>query len=519
MTFRVQHLLPPALLLAISAFLSRVLGVYRDHLLAKTFGASAGSGIYSLDVYYAAFRLPDLIYNLLVLGAISSALIPIFTQYRKKNDLKNAWEFASSMLHLLLIGVLGLSALLFLFAPFFSHLVAPGFSEEQLALTAKLMRILSLSPLLFSIAAVFISIQDSFKHFFYRSLAPLFYNGGIIAGVILFGEKLGVVGVTWGVIIGAAAQLLVQLPALWEVGYKHQWILGWKRPDVREGFRLMVPRVLGLSINQLVAFVTTLIASFLATGSMTLYYLANNLQAIPLGIISVSFAITTFATLAELASEPTDGAFAKEIRTVMSRVLFYAIPATVGILVLKTEIIRTLFMYGKFTDQDAEQITGVLIILMTAAFAQSLIAILIRGFYAFHDSKTPLRTGAIGAAVTVAGALFLGLKLKWGIVGIAVAASIGENLNFILMVFKMRQKVHHPLFHGKDILKMAASSLLMAAVVYGATLAIPFNGTALGRILVLGLFALIGVATYFGCGRLLGLEEAKRWPRKVMPKQ
>jgi len=505
--------IPPALLLAVSGLLSRILGVFRDHLLAKTFGASAGAGLFDLDTYYAAFRFPDLVYNLLVMGAVSAAFIPLFTQYKKEGELKKAWEFASSMMHILTLGVLGLSILIFFFAIPLAHAVAPGFSEAQILVTAKLMRIMALSPVLFSVAAILISIQDSFKHFFFRSLAPLFYNVGIIASIWFWGPKYGVIGVTWGVILGALLQLLVQLPALWEIGYKHQWLMGWKRPDVREGFRLMGPRVLGLSINQLVGFVSTLITSFLATGSITIYYLAINLQAVPLGIISVSFAITTFATLAELASEPSKEPFAKEIQKIMGKVLFYVIPATLGILVLKDEIIRTIFRYGKFSDADAALITGVLAILMTAAFAQSLIAILIRGFYSFHDTKTPLQTGFLSALVTIGGSLLLGLKLKWGVLGIAAAFSFGDNLNFILMYGKMRQRIGHPLFCGKDILKMGISALVMTGVVYAAKTAVPFDGSAWNRLVIVGLLSLLGVVTYFGLGRLMGLEEAKRWPR------
>ncbi len=514
MNLKPQHLLPPALLLAISALLSRALGVYRDHLLAKTFGASAGAGLFDLDTYYAAFRFPDLVYNLLVMGAVSAAFIPLFTQYKKEGELKKAWEFASSMMHILTLGVLILSALIFLFAAPLAHVVAPGFSDAQILITAKLMRIMALSPILFSISAIFISIQDSLKHFFFRSLAPLFYNIGIIASIWFWGPKFGVVGVTWGVILGAVLQLLIQLPALWRLGYRHQWLMGWRRPDVREGFRLMGPRVLGLSINQLVNFVTTLITSFLATGSITIYYLAINLQAVPLGIISVSFAITTFATLAELASEPSKEPFAIEIRKIMGKVLLYAIPATLGILVLRDEIIRTIFSYGKFSDADATLTTGVLAILMTAAFAQSLIAILIRGFYAFHDTKTPLKTGFISALVTIGGSLLLGLKLKWGVLGIAAAFSLGDNLNFILMYGKMRERIGHPLFCGKDVLKMGVSALIMTGAVYAAKTAVPFDGSAWNRLVVVGLLSLLGVVTYFGLGRLMGLDEAKRWPRQ-----
>ena len=140
--------------------------------------------------------------------------------------------------------------------------------------------------------------------------------------ILYFGLEFGVVGVTWGVIIGALAQLLVQLPSLFQLGYKHVWLLGYDRPDVRRAFKLIVPRVLGLSLNQLTLLVNTLIASFLMTGSITIFYLSDNLQALPLGIIAISFAITSFATLSELATEEDPKPFRNEIRRVMQQVLF-----------------------------------------------------------------------------------------------------------------------------------------------------------------------------------------------------
>jgi len=295
------YLFPPTLLLGLSALFSRFLGVARDHLLAKTFGATAGEGIYNLDVYYAAFRIPDLLYNLLIFGAISAAFIPIFTRYKKEGDLKNAWAFASSMLHVMLLGILVIAGATYLLAPYLVHLIAGGFGTEDLALTVKLMRVLLISPILFAVSSVIISLQDSFKCFFFRSLSPLFYNCGIIIGILYFGASFGVMGVTCGVIIGAAMQLLVQVPALWQIGFKHVWVLGVTRPDIRKAFTLMIPRVLGLSLNQIGLLVNTLIASFLMTGSITIFYLADNLQSLPLGLIGVSFAITSFATLSDIS--------------------------------------------------------------------------------------------------------------------------------------------------------------------------------------------------------------------------
>ncbi|MFH0820233.1 MAG: murein biosynthesis integral membrane protein MurJ, partial [Candidatus Peregrinibacteria bacterium] len=351
---KVKPFIPATLLLAFSALFSRLLGIVRDHLLASTFGATTGQGIYNLDTYYAAFRIPDMLYNLLIFGAISAAFIPIFTKYRKEGDEESAWAFANSMLHVMLLGVIVLAGIAYLFAPQLTHLVAAGFSPGDFETTTRLMRIMLLSPMLFSIASVLVSIQDSYRHFFFRSLAPIFYNLGIIFAIVKWGGQFGVTGVTWGVILGAALQLIVQLPALKLVHFRYKPVLGWRRPDVRNAFKLMGPRVLGLSLSQITMMVTTLIASFLATGSITIFYLADNLQNLPIGLIGISFAITSFATLSELASEPTPEAFTLELRRVMQAILFLIIPATVGMLLLRHEIVDVILLAGKFTAQDAE---------------------------------------------------------------------------------------------------------------------------------------------------------------------
>lgn len=501
------NLLPPTLLLALSALFSRLLGVLRDHLLAKTFGATAGTGLYDLDVYYAAFRIPDLIYNLLVLGVISAAFIPIFTEYKQKGDLKNAWEFANSLLHLMFLAVLILAGLLYLIAPWAVHWVAGGFSPEQLALTAKLLRIMLISPILFAVSSVFISIQDSFRAFFFRSLAPLFYNAGIIFGVLYFAPSSGVIGVTWGVVLGACLQLVVQLPALRLVGYRYFCLLGYQRKDVRLTFKLIAPRVLGLSLTQLTLILNTLIASFLSAGSITVFYLADNLQAIPLGIIGLSYAITSFAVLSGLANHADKKPFALEMRRVLGQVLFLVIPATVGLISLRHEMIRTLLVYGKFTTADAELTAKILTLLVLSLFAQSLIPTLARGFYAYRNTKIPLLTGLAGSVISVGGSLFLGLWFGWGISGIALAFSSGAIVNFLLLYAGMVRLTGFDVLKWMDALKMVLMSLIMGSLVTIAKAIVPFQGSGVTLIGLLIFYTVIGLIVYFSLAVLAGLPQ------------
>ena len=514
-SIRHLNILPPTLLLALSAFVSRFLGVVRDHMLAKTFGATSGTGIYNLDAYYAAFRIPDLLYNLLIFGAVSAAFIPIFTRYKKELKMDEAWKFASSMLHLMLIAILIISGIVYIFAPFFVHVVASGFDEVSLKLTVRLMRIMLLSPIIFSLSSVLISIQDSFKTFFFRSLAPIFYNVGIIFAIVHYGHEFGVVGVVWGVIIGALLQLIVQIPALFQVRFKHFWILGLNRPDVRKAFKLIIPRILGLSLTQLTLIVNTLIASFLMTGSITIFYLSDNLQALPLGIIAISFAITSFATLSELATEESREPFALEIKRVMQQILFLIIPATLGMLVLRSEIIDVILVTGKFSATDAEITQAVLGFLLISLFAQSLIPILSRGFYAYHNTKTPVLTGLVGATVSVIGSLVLALKFDFGISGIAIAFSSGMIVNFSLLYVAMNKHCKYPILNLWNISKMIVAGIAMILCVAIARQWIPYEGSLLQRLGIIILISLIGVIVYFGMAVLLKIPEREMILKRV----
>jgi putative peptidoglycan lipid II flippase len=514
---RIRHLniIPPTLLLALSAFFSSVLGVIRDHLLAKTFGATSGAGIYNLDTYYAAFRVPDLLYLILIAGAVSATFIPTFTQYKKEGKLKEAWAFASNMLHLMLIAVAVVAVLAFIFAPYLTQLVAAGFEPEAFTLTVKLMRIMLLSPIIFTFSAVFISLQDSFKTFFYRSLAPIFYNLGIVLSIIYFAQDYGVVGVTWGVIVGAVLNVLIQLPSLKLIGFKHLWIFDPKREDTRKALCLMLPRMMTTGMYQLSQVVYTLIVSFLATGSVTILILANNLYSLPLSIIAISFSITSFATFSELATEKTTELFTREIRRVMQQILFLVLPATVGVLLLRNEIISAILLSGKFTMHDALLTSRVLFFMTLSLFTHSLILLMTRGFYAYHDTKTPFYASFSGAVVGVAVAYLLALHSSLGVVGVGVAIAVSNVLVFALLFLFMRKKLGRKIFSLPNVAKMFLASLMMGGAVYLFKWFCRFPETTVLQIVYLVIVALVGALVYFFLTGYLKIPEREMVVRQV----
>lgn len=423
-----------ALLVGGSSLISRLLGIFRDRILAGQFGASD-----TLDIYYAAFRLPDLIFNLLVLGALSAGFIPVFTSLIKSplerarallgDDYKEAWQLASNILNILASGLLILCSLGLIFAPQIMPLITPGFSREKLDLTVGLSRIMFLSPLFLGVSSVFGGVLQSFKRFFVYSLSPIFYNIGIIIGALYFTPLWGIYGLAWGVVLGAIAHMAVQLPALSQLGFKYRLKFDVKNHLAVKIWLISVPRVMSLAISQLNLLAITVIASTLSSGSLSVFNLANNLQSFPVGIFGISFAIAAFPALSAAAFDKKK--LVKDLSLTVRQILFFIIPSSVILLALRAQITRIILGSGQFDWPDTLLTIDTLSFFAISLFAQALIPLLIRVFYARHNSKTPFIIGLISALLNI----FLSIKfsLSLGAAGLALAFSLSSIINLILL--------------------------------------------------------------------------------------
>jgi putative peptidoglycan lipid II flippase len=422
-----------AALVAMSSLASRILGVVRDRILAGNFGASS-----TLDSYYAAFRIPDLIFNLVVLGALSAGFVPIFTSLiknksgeRNRNWEKNsdAWQLVSNILNFLLIALVFLSVFGILFSPGLTKLITPGFSWGQQAETAKLTRIMFLSPIFLGLSGIMGGVLQSFKRFLVYSLAPIFYNAGIIIGALYFVDLWGISGLAWGVVLGAFLHFLIQVPSVYSLGFKYRLFLSWRDKNIRKIGRMMIPRTMSLAISQINLVVITVIASGLAEGSLTAFNFANNLQAFPVGIFGISFAIAAFPALAEHANNyrRLSRYFSETVR----QILFFVIPLTVLIVALRAQIIRVVLGTGNFDWRSTFMTMDALGFFAFSLFAQAIIPLLTRVFYAKQNSRTPFYFGLIAIAVNVALSFYLGGIL--GVAGLALAFSLANIVNLILL--------------------------------------------------------------------------------------
>ena len=401
-----------AFLLAFSTLLSRLLGLLRDRLLAGKFGAGE-----ELDIYFAAFRIPDFVYGVLVMGGITAAFLPVFSNYIRKESEgrwpESALDFANNVLNCFLILLVIICVVLAILAPWLIRIIIPGFSEESSQLTADLTRIMFLSPILFGLSNIFSGILHYFNKFLVYSLAPILYNLGIIIGILFFFPVFGIYGLAYGVILGAGLHLFVQVPAAVSSGYKYRRIFNFNYPGLKRVFRLMVPRSIGTAAYHINLIVITAIASTLAAGSIAIFTLANNLHYFPIGIIGISFALSVFPSLSRAWAEQRREDFLKELSSSLRQILFFIIPTAVLIFIFRAQLVRLVLGTGEFGWLETRLTAASLGVFSIGILGNSLIPLLSRSFFALHDTKTPVVIGLFAMGLNIFSFSFIFLFNSW----------------------------------------------------------------------------------------------------------
>lgn len=448
-----------AFIIGAASLASRIIGLIRERVFTTTFGAGD-----TFDAFVAAFRIPDLIFNLVVIGALSAAFIPMFTErlVRKQNGEQQALDFAVSTLNIILVGVVILSALYAAGAPWFVPIITPGFSGEKLRLTIELSRIMALQPILLGISFIFSGVLNSYKRFVAYALAPIFYNIGIIAGVVVFTPMVGPAGLGWGVVLGAALHMVVQLPSTYRVGFRWSPYIRAKAGDLKQLWRMMVPRVFGLAAQQINLLLVTVLGSGLLSGSIAAFHLANNIAYLPIGIFGIAFSQAAFPLLSEYAALKDDTKFRGVLTKTFRYILFLSIPLSALFFLLRAQIVRVLFGDGAFDWDDTILTYETFGLLTISIFAQAAIPLLTRAFYAKQDTKTPVFISLISIVVNVV--LSLLLAPRFGVQGLALAFSIGAIVQLLLLLAVLHKQLNG--FDDSSILRSLAK--IVAATVIAA---------------------------------------------------
>lgn len=425
-----------AFVITMAGLTSRILGLFRDRFLASTFGAGD-----TMDVYYAAFRIPDLIYNILILGALGAAFIPVFTGLISEKKKDSAWQLANGVLNIALFFLIIFSLFFAIFAPFFMKFITPGFAPDKMDQVVQFSRIMFLSPIFLGISGIFGGILTSFRKFLIYSIAPIMYNLGIIVGVLFLTKLWGPIGLAWGVVLGAIMHMLIQLPAAWHSGFRYKPFFreAFSNSNIRKIFFLMIPRTLGIAINQINLLVITIFASTLAAGSLAIFNFAQNIQSVPLGIFGISFAIAVFPVLSTLAAKNKTKDFAQVFSKTFRQILFFVIPLSIFIIVLRAQIVRVVLGSGEFDWNDTIFTFQCLGIFALSLFAQSTVPLLARSFYALQNTKTPFYIALASEAVNIT--LVLLLIGKYQILGLAVAFSVASIVQMFLLLFFLHFKL------------------------------------------------------------------------------
>ncbi|MEK7576772.1 MAG: lipid II flippase MurJ [Patescibacteria group bacterium] len=390
-----------ALLLAMSSIANGALGLLRDRLLAGEFGASR-----ALDIYYAAFRIPDFIFSLSLFFVASTAFIPLLIEH-KNRSVREAQDFFDTVFTFFIMTISGMIIVAYFVMPYLIPKIVPGFGIQAQLRTIMLARVMLLSPLLLGASSLVSSIVQSSRKFFTYALAPIAYNGGIIIGILYLVPRFGFLGLAYGVTLGALFHLLVQVPTLLKLGAlpRFRFIM---RTNPFQVMYYSLPRASALSVNQLTLLVLTSLASTLGAGAIAIFNLSTNLYALPIAIIGLSYSVASFPIMAELALHKDKNLFFEHLLTATRHILFWTMPVTGLVIVLRAHIVRLILGTGSFAWIDTHLTTASLLIFSFAIVSQSLVTLFVRAYHALGRVREPMIFN-ITAAITT-------MSLAYGIV-------------------------------------------------------------------------------------------------------
>ena len=496
-----------SVILIFTLTLSNILGMFRDRFLAKNVLTS------QLDVYYASFRIPDLIFNFLILGAIASAFIPVFSDYIAEKKTKEGFRLTNSLINLGLVFMITMAVILFFLMPHLMKLVVPNFDSARMAEAVHMSRLLMLTPIVFSVSYIFGGMLNSFRRFLAYAMAPLFYNLSIIIGAAFFAPKYGLTAVIISVIVGAFLHLLVQLPAVLKTGYRFQFVLDWKDSAIKRIVRLMIPRTIGMGADQILLIIYTAIASALAAGSIAAFSLANNIQTMPTVVFGTSFATAVFPVMAQSISKNDNETFAFYLNRCVRSIGFLLIPASVVFILLRAQIVRLILGSGKFTWEDTHRTAVVLGFFSASLLAQGLIPLLAKAFYALKNTRFPMFASI--ATLVVSTAFAFPLSHWLGVSGLALSLSIASFFDAGLLLLYLRRSYHSVWNRGVSLsyLRIFAAALVMGGAMH---FSIRFFATVFdmnrffGVLLQTSVTLLVAAIVYFGLSYIFGFEEM-RW--------
>jgi putative peptidoglycan lipid II flippase len=446
--------------------LSNLTGLIRQILVANVFGTTD-----AMEAFNAANRISETLFNLVAGGALGSAFIPAFTSLLAKEKRQDAWRLASSIFNLILIITILLAGLAAIYAPqLIRYVIAPGFADNPAkeALAISLTRLMLPSAVLFGLSGLVMGILNSRQRFFIPALTPAMYQLGMIFGVVVLSPKLGIFGLAWGVLIGAAGHLVLQLPLLFNQNGAYSPTLGLKSRDVREVARLMGPRLLGVAVVQLNFWINVRLASMQPDGSVTAIQMAFTLMLMPQAAIAQSIATAALPTFSTQVAQNKFLEMRSSLASSIRGILLLSIPASLGLILLREPIISLIYQRGEFTASDTKLVAWALLWYAAGLVGHAMVEILARSFYALHDTKTPVLIGIGAMSLNVVFSFtfsYLFQRRGWmphG--GLALANSLATALEMVglILIMRIRLKGLEGSYIGSGLGKALLSGALMS---------------------------------------------------------
>jgi putative peptidoglycan lipid II flippase len=504
---QVRHIMWAATLITAATIVSRLLGFVRASLIADFFGQNA-----RVDHYNAAYVLPDTLYLLLIGGAISSAFVPVIAGYLTRGESDEAERVLNASLTTVVVGLVPILALAELFAPAVVRVVAVGFNGNPAAIaaTAYLTRIMLIAVLFHGLNGVLIGAQYARKSFWATAIGPLLYNLGIIALGFLFGRIWGIQAFAWGVLVGAFVNFLLEVYAVARLGFHYAIVWDPRHPGLRRVGQLMFPIMFGVGLGQLNLVVNqTFFGSLLAAGTINALNLASRVMMVPVSL-AASLAIAILPNLAEVAAAGDHQAFYRYLSGAMRVVIFVSVPATIGFWLVRAPLIAIMFQHGRFTGHDVSVTAAALGFYVMGILPYGAMEVIVRGFYAYHDTRTPVWIGAVALVVGFLSSLLLMRPMQQA--GLALAYSITGWTNLLLLMYMLRRRfgpigATRMLRTGVRTLLAALVMAIGVAMTHVLVAAWTQSAHAAPRIVALVLMVGVGAALFALAARRFHVEE------------
>ena len=455
--------------------ISRILGFVRVILLAKFFGIGA-----SAQAFVMAFTLPNSLRQLVAEGAVNTALVPVLTEYKAKKSKAEFWHFVNVLFNLFLVVLLFIAIVGVLAAPLLARIIAPGFIKdpEKLNLTIALMKMIFPYILLVGLTAYCIGVLHTFKHFTAPALSSAILNLTMIAGILAFYPYVNIAYLGCAVLIGGILQIALQLPPLLKKGPFFNLKAGLVTEGVGKFGKLLLPRMVGAGIYQINIIVDRILASlpFIGEGAVVALYYGNRLFQLPLALFGIAIATAALPTMSSQVVEKNIEKLKETISFSLKNMLFFSMPASVGLIVLSRPIIKVLLERNKFTSYATDITSRVLFFYAIGLIAYGGVKILVAAFHAMQDTRTPIKVTSFALISNIVLNLILMVPLKAG--GLALATSISGFIHFSFLFKLLRKKIGQ--FGEREILyfflKILSASLVMALFAYTIMRRVTWNG-------------------------------------------